>query len=344
MIATLLIAAALAAKPVEISHDDKAPTPVWTLPGVRSVELDPYKGRGCEMKPSDNTAPEGIRGLGHIVYDDVCDNSYVMVRFDLHLGGKSPFEYMFFRREDVSTEPPKSNEWQYRPVVGTLYVAGFDGRPVEAIPLDDPLWTAHRMLTRGEKLDVLDADRLIVRDGNGHELAIEPFGVGPEDPYRFVSDAQDRALYARFATGKLDHEKAAPLATVPAAAALLAKPSSGRPVVVNLKPEWLGTDRRFSPAWLDPTGQILDHTCDEKERRDLGEPCGRYWLDYSAFGAWWPTKEVLTVALTDGVIDRGDGEIPVLRIVVKQPWTNNIRVSPGWDGVDPGAGAVSSPP
>lgn len=308
---------------------------VWIGPNAVPAEVWPTDTE-CRAKPGDgDPIAQGVRGTAYLVYEEQCGETWLLVHY--RDGGNTP--YANLRIDQVTREPGK-NVWDKRPALRTTTV-GMASKPVLAQPLDEPHWTWPRPLAYGETVEVLDEASHVVRDVNGHELVV-PAYIFPaiDNPDRFPDrPLEERAPRLRFVAGKAAVEAKAPITRVQPSTELLAKGEAlrGHAVWLELKPDWLTPDRRFTSEWLDPTGQVLDHACAEAPRWDEPTPCGRYWLDYTAFGAWWPTDDIDVIGIIDGTIDRAGEKLPVLRLVVKRPWDSNLRVSPTWDGVDPGA-------
>ena len=114
-------------------------------------------------------------------------------------------------------------------------------------------------------------------------------------------------------------EAASPITFLPASSLLGAAPK-GRVYAFYVRDDfasggWL-TNPKFAVEWLDPVGQTLNHTCDST--RWPAELCGRYELDYTAFGA-------RTRAGFDAIaVWTGEK----LKVLVLEPWENDIVVSP----------------
>lgn len=327
---------ALAAKPAPWPTDDDHAVDVWVGPDAVPSDVWPNEDGSCRVKEgSGERIPEGVRGQAHLVYVEKCGETWLLVRY--RDGGNNVAATL---RIDQVTRAPGKNVWDTRPALRSTTV-GMDSKPVLAIPLDEPHWTWPRPLAYGEVVDVLDEASHVVRDANGHELVVPAYIFPTVDrPDRFPGrPLEERAPRLRFLAGKVAAEKVAPITRVPASSELLTRADALRNHAfwLDLDPDWLTADRRFASDWLDPTGQTLDHACVEPPRWDSPTPCGRYWLDYTAFGAWWPTDDVDVIGIADGTIDRNGEELPVLRLVVKNPWDSRIGVSPTWDGVDPGA-------
>ena len=77
-------------------------------------------------------------------------------------------------------------------------------------------------------------------------------------------------------------------------------------------------------------GQVHDRTCPPVGDAKSEGACGPVWLDYSAFGAWWPRSGQSVVGVLDGTETVGGEELPRLRVVVRDVWTRDLRVSPDW--------------
>lgn len=330
----LLVTVAFAGKGPPWPTDDATAVDVWVGPDGLPFNVWTTEG-GCNAKPLTEPLAQGLRGKAHLVYADTCGENWLLVRY--RDGGNDLTSML--RIDQVSREPVK-NVWESRPALRSTTV-GMDSRPILATPLDDPNWIWPYTLAYGETVDVIDEAARVVRDANGREMIV-PAYIFPtvERPDRFPGrPLEERAPRLRFVAGKENAEKVAPIRRVPTSKELVtnAEAWKARPFWLDIEPRWLTPDRRFSADWLDPTGQTLDHTCTEPLRWDAYTPCGRYWLDYTAFGAWWPTEDVDVIGIADGLIERNGEKLPVLRLVVKHPFDSKIGVSPTWDGVDPGA-------
>ena len=303
---------------------------VWVRESV--VPLDNH----CPPRPS--TQPPLPVGLRAEAVDPhlSCPGDWLLLRVGEGRSSNRRPQTFYVSAGDVSDSPPKP-AWANAKAIATVFVRQAGDTPAEGYPLDDPNWVSPVFLSKGETVEVLDPSRRVIRTSTGRELLIDPFFLDDQDPTGTGSQAQveSAGVRRRFHAGRPAREAEASMSTVPASVELvkLAKAGKGIPYLLNLRPEWL-SDPRHGPDFFDPIGHVLDHDCGDKVKP--WEPCGRYVLDYTAFGAWWPTREVEVVALADGTEVVGGTPLPRLKVVVMDPWGDNIAVSPAWDGVDPG--------
>jgi hypothetical protein len=315
--------------------DDDHAVEVWVGPDAVPVEI--WASRGCDGKPHDSgPLPQGLRGTAHVVYAEECGERWLLVRYRDGQNNTA----VTLPVDRVSRDAPKKNVWEGKPALRSTTI-GIESKPLTVTPLDDPRWSWPHLLAYGETVEVIDEEAHVVRDALGHELALPRYAWPTADrPHVFGERPLDeRTPRLRFVVGKALVEAKGRITRVPSSSELVAQADAlrGHAFWLEFRPDWLTTDRRFSAEWLDPTGQTLDHACPKPLRWDENLPCGRYWLDYTAFGAWWPTADVDVIGIADGTIERGSETLPVLRLVVKHPFDSGVRVSPTWDGFDPGA-------
>jgi hypothetical protein len=270
-------------------------------PGVRTCSFAPI---------ADRPLPVGLRGVAKSAGEG-CDD-WVFVRFDLPGYPNNRGWGWYVPKAAVSPTPPRS-PWDRAKATGSGFVKQAGDEPTVAVPVDDPRWTEPALLAEGEPVELLGQG--VVRTPAGREVWIDPFCVDAAAP-------KPDPIRDRFVAGLTRNEKGAPLSPLPPAE-VLAKAPKGQAFAFVVRPEWL-IDARFSPAWFDPVGHTLVHDCGEKPRPFL--PCGRYTLDYAAFGAWWPDRETDVIAVWDGA---------ALDVVVIEPWADRRAVSPTWDGATP---------
>jgi hypothetical protein len=327
---TLPIVAAVAALLVSsavLAGKDKGET-MWTVEGAvgfastssSRCSLDPYKDA------EQARVPAGLRGEGVVRTMD-CGLTYVRMELKGSLHGK---RWLFTTPEGVTRKPPKRNPWDSREPVGVGWMrrmstsGGNDG-----IPLDEAEWQHVVPIRAGETLQVLDPVLAVVRTVAGRELLVTPHAVMDVDP--IVADAEARAARETWEEGRRLREAERTIAPIPPAEDLLAgrRELEGAVFQIDLDVNDL-SDERFAEGWLDPVGQRLEHRCDPARPPREPKPCGAYLLDYSALGAWWPTKDLRVVALFDGV-ERQDGqELPRLKVLVRRPWQQSGAVAPAW--------------
>lgn len=316
----------------QLSTDRSEATPVWIVAGAVNHQRDPLT-RDCQWVPATphSALPEGLRTLAHVVTAE-CGATFVFLDLPTEIYREQRASVAWTTLDGVSLEPPAGDPWADAPVIREAYLHSYrnDGYSRVA-PISDPDWVEPLRLGPGEPVEVLDEELAVVRTASGHSAVISPWWLSDRDP--LVSSADLRPygeLRRRFAAGRGIHEREHTLIYLPAAEVLVESTEAqrGRAYELQIDPAWLG-EEQFQADWLDPVGQVLDHACDER-RRD-GEPCGAYYLDYSAFGAWWPRGALRVVALADGIQEVDGRTLPVLRVVVREPWTRKLEVSPAWD-------------
>jgi hypothetical protein len=316
----------------QISSSRSQSTPVWIQAGAVNYQRDPLT-RDCEWVPATpvSTLPEGLRVLAHVATAK-CGVTYLFLDLPVEIYRERRTPVAWTTLDAVTLTPPAEDPWRDAPAVGNAFIRSTQQTGFTRVaPIDDPGWTEPIRLGPGEAVEVLDAELAVIRTPSGHTAAIAPWGLVDEDPLLGGSLGPYRTLRDRFVAGRAHHERAHSLSYLPASENLVASGEAGRgrAYEFELEPEWLSAEQ-FQADWLDPVGQILEHECDPRRRSD-DEPCGVYYLDYSAFGAWWPHHDKLVVALADGTREIDGRLLPVLRIVVREPWSKKLEVSPSWD-------------
>jgi hypothetical protein len=273
---------------------------------------------GCSPRAAENVRlPKGLRGRAKSARTE-CGADWRFVRFEPPGHGALRTAAYYVPARALSATPPKS-DWDRAPSLGQAWAFQAGDRPTLGVPVDDPRWSAPALLTMGEPLEVLGPG--LVRTVSGHEVWLDTFYVKDEDPLstRIYSTPEERVTnLRRFHEGRKLHEKAAPLAPIVSAEALKKAPV-GQAFVLRVEPEWLQLPR-YTAEWFEPVGHTLSHACDEPSAY---EPCGTYSLDYSALGAWLPTRDTTVVAVWTG---------KALAVQVIEPWVKGIGVSDDWAG------------
>jgi hypothetical protein len=245
----------------------------------------------------------------------------MFVRFEVPGYHSARLQAWYVPTKALTTRPPRP-AWDKAAATGKAWSFQPGERPAIGVPLDDPEWTSPAFLSMGEPLEVLAPG--VVRTLSGHELWVDTFYVQAEDPLttRVYATPEERVVNVRrFHEGRRQRESKMPLVAVPAAE-VLARMPAGQPVVLHLEPQWL-SEPRFAPDWFEPVGHTLTHPC---EAPRAFEPGGTYRLDYTALGAWLPTREADVVAVWTGT---------VLAVQVVDPWAKDIGVTSDWAGSTP---------
>jgi len=321
----LLPSLAWSAKPSQISTSRKQPTQVWVLPGV--AEFNTYSGSECDLPWRHQvTLPAGLPARAHLVNTD-CKEPRVFLDLDVSVMAEPQAQYLVISLESVSLTAPKKNAWESVEPVAQAYIGGPSGSPTLALPVDGQ-GTEPYPLGYGDPVSVLDQRMAVIRTESGRELVMVGHQLQGEDPLQRMGKPGEQLLRTRFRAGRSTREGLGALASIPASEALLDPAQVGRSVVLRIDPRWLAQER-FDAQWLDPVGQVLKHACGDTPKRF--EPCGTYVLDYSPLGAWWPAQDGLIIGAVDGE-EVVDGEqVPRLKILVRDPFSDSIAVSPGWD-------------
>jgi len=296
-----------------------APPPVVMWVTESGPAWEEGRVAGCvPAQVPDRTLPKGLRGLVSPARAECGEGwSFIHVQLPGYTSQRISGFYVETRR--LSTTPPKP-ALDKAPSSGTAYTRQAGNSPTAVFPLDDPEWTTPVLLPGGEAVERLAPD--VIRTASGHEAWVDPFYLGATDPLGdkgYSASEKSVPLRHRFVAGLARAERGRALTTLPPADELAAVPA-GTPYVFRFRPGWVVAGR-FSPEWFDPVGQTIDHACDKTPR--VEEPCGKYELDYTAFGSWLPTADAEVVAIWTG---------KVLAVQVIEPWGDAIAVSPLWDG------------
>ncbi|MDP7110428.1 MAG: hypothetical protein QGH45_00620 [Myxococcota bacterium] len=333
VLALVLPEGARAVEADQISTSRKTPTTVWILEGALDHD-DDLAPQGCALEPYAEEAalPAGLRAAAHLIELD-CGAVYLFLDLPLEVHDRRHTRWARTTLDAVSLQPPKKDPWRKAEPLREAFVWCPSGRAyLEAAPLDDPDWTETYRLAYGERVQVLAEEMAVLRTSTGRTVVASGWWQKDEDPILERGGRQLRTLRDRFTGGRALHEGGGIIRDLPPAESLLAglAGSQGWPFQLDLDPEYLSGEV-FDPAWLDPVGQVWERTCDDRRVRD-GDPCGAYYLDYSAFGAWWPDKNTDVLAILDGTETVDGRRLPRLRVLVREPWSNKLEVSPGWDG------------
>lgn len=339
MIALLLgLAWAGTPQPGELSDDRKEPTTVWIVEGAQSMNNNALYDR-CEAEPMEHPElPAGLRAQAHEHGSERCEGTWVFLDLPMEVHSERRSKWAHTTFTAVSTTPPKRCPWTKAPSQGQAFVKTWGGKPLYAIPLDDPHWERPHVLGPGEVVEVLDRLQGVVRTSTGRVVVIHrgDWGLSDTDPLLERMEPGERELHRRFAAGRPEHERKSALVGVPPSQDLVQIDPRDQPYDLVFEAEDL-SEEVFVADWLDPVRQVLRAECGPTYDRIDAKPeaCGTYVLDYSAFGAWWPDREQRVVALYSERVEVDGQEVPLLRVVVKDPWGKNTRVSPEWSPVQP---------
>ena len=301
---------------------------MWTVDGARA--FSGFSSRDCRMQefsdPERALVPAGLRGEGRRIRHE-CGARYVRLELPGELHGK---RWVLVTEAGVSVRPPRANPWQdVRPKARGWMRGMANSNHRTGIPLDRPDWRVPIKMRPGESFEVLDPQIAVVRTVAGRVVLLSPFAVLDADP--LAGKRERQAARDAWERGRAHRCDDRPITPIPTSADLLANRGlRGTIYEVDLDTDDVSAER-FEAAWLDPTGQLLQHACDDRSTRDA-DPCGAYWLDYSELGAWWPERDTVLLALFDGV-ERVDGQdLPRLRVLVRAPWKETRPVAPAWAG------------
>ncbi len=327
---------ALAVDADDISPSRKEPTTVWIVEGALDHD-DRRTDSGCalqvhEVEPE---LPAGLRVAAH--RDDLdCGSVYVFLDLPLKIHEGRRTRWVRTTLDGISLTPPKKDPWRNAPVLREAYAWLPSGKDyLEAVPLDDPDWVEPYRLAAGERVQILSENLAVLRTSTGRTVLVSGWWHKDEDPILERGGRQLRTLRDRFTAGRSAHAGGGIIRDLPPAPDLLTNSRAWKdhPFQMDLDPERLSGEV-FSADWLDPVGQVWRRSCEDRRVRE-GDPCGAYYLDYTAFGAWWPDNDIDILVLLDGT-ETVDGErLPRLRVVVREPWEHDLEVSPAWDGIDP---------
>ena len=300
--------------------------PAWTTDAFRSVDVD---RTGCEVSPRDEAPlPAGLPVEAKWLYQDACGDSYAYVRVPLALGARRS-EWWFTPVDGIRLTPPRRLPRAPSGTGETVWLgAGTpNGHAMGLTPSTQDEGRA--FFFTGESFHAVDVEGGAVLDEAGRLWLFSPLNLKPEDPLVGIRDDQDRLNQERLVAGRARHP--APIVPIPPAEVLDSDTvDAEQAYLFRLRRRDLTEQRRFSPDWLDPVGQVVEAPCDDAHRYELQRPCGRYYLDYSAFGAWWPRDTSTELLVVHAGTERVDGErLPHLRVLVRDA-LDHVESSPDW--------------
>ncbi len=334
MIALILgLAWAGAPEPGELSTDRKQPTTVWIVEGAQALDSDGLSYR-CERVVHEHPElPAGLRALAHEHDSDRCEGTWVFLDLPMEIHSERRSKWVHTDFAAVSTTPPRRTPWTRAKGQGTAWIKTWGDKPLHVIPLEDPHWVRPHYLGHGEVVEVLDRTLGVVRTSTGRVVLLHrgDYALSDVDPLLDRMEPEERALHRRFNAGRPAHEAKSALVGVPPSRDLEELEPRDQPFDLVFDADDLSGEV-FVADWLDPVRQVLRAPCQERhDRIDIDpEACGTYVLDYTAFGAWWPDQEHRVVALYSERVEVDGEKVPVLEVVVKEPWTKHTRVSPAW--------------
>lgn len=320
----------------EISESRKAATTVWIVEGALDHD-DDRADSGCalQVQELEPELPAGLRAAAHRVDLD-CGAVYVFLDLPVEVHNRRHTRWIRTSLDGISLKPPRKDVWRGAAAIREAFVWLPSGKDyLEAAPLDDPDWTEPYRLASGERVEVLAEDLAVLRTSTGRPVVVSGWWQKDEDPILERGGRQLRTLRDRFTAGRSTHEGGGIIRDLPPSTELLAnlKDWKDHPFQMDLDPEHLSGEV-FSQDWLDPVGQVWRLSCDDRRVRD-DDPCGTYYLDHTAFGAWWPDNDIDILVLLDGTETVEGERLPRLRVVVRDPWDRHLEVSPHWDGLAP---------
>lgn len=299
MIALLSLALA---SPPDITAE---PTLAWTTNTFESVT---FNAEECATQPTERgTLPAGTPVMASWLHEDTCGQTVVRVRIPFNAeGGRS----YITPAQGVTTRAPRRAVQANTGTPG--FIRGSTSRLTRALALGPERTEAQ--FPDGMPVTLVDPDLGTFADASGQVWLAQDNSLKPEPP---VHRGGNRRIFDQrqaLATGWAGHN--APVITGVPDAQTLTQLSSDAIYLVKVRREDMTAQREFSPDWIDPIGQTIERTCEELPSATSMAPCGRYWLDYRAFGALWfeGSTSLLLVRYTG--TDRRSGEsLPTLRII-----------------------------
>ncbi len=296
-----LLALALAS-PLDITGE---PTAAWTTDAFESVT---FSSAECTTEPTERaTLPAGTPVMASWLHEDTCGQMVVRVRLPFNAeGGRS----YITQAQGVSTRAPRR---AIQAITGTPgFIRGSTSRLTRALALGPERTEAQ--FPDGMPVTLVAPDIGTFADASGQVWLAQDNGLRTEPPVHRGGNRRVFDQRQALAKGWAGHT--APFITgVPNAETLSRFPNNAI-FLVKVRREDLTAQRAFSPDWIDPIGQTIERSCEEVPSTTSSTPCGRYWLDYRAFGAMWfgGSANLLLVRYTG--TDRRDGEsLPTLRII-----------------------------
>ena len=293
--------------------------PAWTTADFASIEVD---RETCTPTPIDDPAfPAGLPIQVRLAYD-ACGQQVARVDFPMAVGPRRS-KWYYTPIDGIADSPPRRLRTP-DPADTSLWLWGSDRSPgIDAIAVgsDHP---GKRRLPFGLRVKPIDPALGWVVTPAGHSVVVDPNVLRDEDPTIAVSQEARRNNLQKLRDGWVRHSSP-PVQDTPAADDLLrGRVNDGVTFWFRLDRKDLTWDRAFSSEWLDPVGQRVDVPCDD------APTCGSYWLDYSALGAWWPTRSDQELLVTlDGTMNRDGDRLPRLRVLVINA-TAAPGVTPDW--------------
>jgi hypothetical protein len=328
MTAWMLLGLALAAKP-ELGFDPAKPTPAWLVGGHAPLTRTP-RWDDCAYVPIERagTLPAGVKVVVWLREDDKCREPILLVSFVPQGWPHTDRDWFVLPREAITFEAPKRNPWAEAPAVREAFLGYVHPHPfVLTQSLGDLSAQPITPFAEGDRVQVLHEGLVgVFRAPDGRTFATPGQRMREVDRDPYASYPDSRALRDRLLANRPAHETVASLG-FPPADGLQVPRDQGRAFSFEVRREDLDHPV-YEAAWLEPVGQRYTHTCGA--RRQPEELCGRYYLDYSAFGAWRPDKSWTLLAQVEGTRVVDGETLPVLKVLVKDPWSSGLRVSPSW--------------
>jgi hypothetical protein len=245
--------------------------------------------------------------MAHWLHEDTCGQAVVRVHIPFNSeGGRS----YITRAEGITTRPPR------RPVRSDTGTPGFIHASTSALTPALSLGPdrTQARFPDGMPVTLVNEELGTFADATGQVWLAKDNRLSPQAPVhrggsQHVFD-QRQALaqgWARNSTPRIT--------AIPDAETLSAMPKDAV-FLVHINRNVLTAQRGFSPDWVDPIEQVIDSPCDEPPRAGTFTPCGRYLLDYRAFGALWFDGGSGLVLVRYTGTERREGEaLPSLRVI-----------------------------
>ena len=278
MMLLTLWATAFAVDVGQLPQDTDDSPPFWLAKDVVAQLLT--TGSTCKVTKTSQRLPKGLKVVAELRDSGAC-GVFAGIEPVVRVGPEK-LTYVVVQPEDLTTRPPTHATAKYEGnALRKAWLRKSSGR--ESVwPLDAP-HASQFPSVGGEAVDVMSENPLIVRTQGGRILAA--YDVEDRDPFQGKKpDIIQSRL--RLVQGRDQRKTLAPW--TPKAADLMKKSWQGKVVDFYWDSKW-GVENTFSDAWFDPVGQLIEYCPDDWDKRGrYPEPCGAYYLDFTAFGAWWP--------------------------------------------------------